>query len=56
MDNEFEVGLGVNKFELDLKDQVHLKHLKQYELLLNDDQLKKTYSIRIQYVNPDYVK
>ncbi|MBL4710205.1 MAG: DUF928 domain-containing protein [Flavobacteriales bacterium] len=55
-ENQFSIQLGVNKLELDLKDQVYLKHLKKYELLLKDEKTKRTYQMTITYVNPDYIK
>jgi hypothetical protein len=55
-ENQFDVNLGVNKFELDLKDQVYLKHLKKYELLLKDSKSGMSYQMTITYVNPDYIK
>lgn len=55
-EDSFSVQLGLNKFELDLKEQVYLKHLKTYELLLQDEKTQRTYQFMIQYVNPDYIK
>ena len=55
-ENQFEVNLGVNKFELDLKNQVYLKHLTKYELIVKDASSGKSYQMTITYVNPDYIK
>lgn len=55
-ENQFTVEKGVNKFELDLKDQVYLKHLKTYRLSVADTKNKKTYQFSVIYVNPDYIK
>ena len=54
-DNSFEVERGVNKFELDLKEQVYLKHLKEYRIQLETKD-GKNYRFFIKYVNPDYIK
>lgn len=55
-ENSFIVSKGVNKYDLDLKDQVYLKHLKDYQLILTDVKNKQSYSLQIKYVNPDYIK
>lgn len=55
-ENSFTVKKGVNKFELDLKEQVYLKHLKPYQVNIKDNQSGKTYSFLITYVNPDFIK
>lgn len=55
-DNQFEVENGVNKYELDLKEQVYLKHLNDYIIIINDKIEKQTYQFKIKYVNPDYIK
>lgn len=55
-ENRFLVELGVNKFELDLKEQVYLKHLTDYQLILKDKKTKQSYQFTIKYVNPDYIK
>ncbi|MEQ8908168.1 MAG: hypothetical protein RIC95_03170 [Vicingaceae bacterium] len=54
--NSFKVNTGLNKFDLDLKDQAYLRHLKDYQLIITDEKSKKIYSLQIKYVNPDYVK
>jgi len=54
-ENSFEVKRGVNKFELDLKEQVYLKHLKEYRIQLETKD-GKNYRFFIKYVNPDYTK
>jgi hypothetical protein len=54
-ENSFIVNRGVNKFELDLKEQVYLKHLKEYRIQLETKD-GKNYRFYIKYVNPDYIK
>ena len=46
---------GVNMIELDLKEQVNLKHLKLYQLNIEDGNTGKVFPLNIQYVNPDYI-
>jgi len=53
---QFPVKLGINKYELDLKEQVYLKHLKNYSLILKDRQTKQSYQFSVKYINPDYIK
>jgi len=55
-DYQFTVKLGINKYELDLKEQVYLKHLKDYSLVLKDRQTNQSYQFSIKYINPDYIK
>ncbi len=54
--HQFDVQLGINKYELDLKEQVYLKHLRDYVLILKDKQTQQSFQFTIKYVNPDYIK
>ena len=55
-ENQFKTGIGENKFELDLREQVYLKHLKEYPITLKNLETGKSYQFVIKYVNPDYIK
>lgn len=48
-------GLGDNRFEVDLKGQVGMKHLKRYRLVVTNA-LKERFELRFKYVNPDFLQ
>lgn len=54
-ENTFDVGTGFNAFKLDLKDQVHLKHLKEYRLQLETKE-GDSYRYLIKFINPEYIQ
>lgn len=52
----FSVEKGLNKYELDLKEQVYLRHLKDYVLIIKDQKTNNSFQLIVKYVNPDYIK
>ncbi len=54
-DQQLKAVLGDNRFEIDLKEQVSLKHLGRYVLSITNSS-GETFRLPIKYVNPDFLK
>lgn len=54
-ESELIYETGFNKYDYDLKEQVYLRHLKNYKLELTNASTKEVYQFSLKFVNPDFL-
>jgi hypothetical protein len=54
-EKELKAVLGDNRYEIDLKNQLSLKHMGSYQLVVTNS-MQETFNLPLKYINPDFIK
>ncbi|MAY84199.1 MAG: hypothetical protein CMP59_08710 [Flavobacteriales bacterium] len=54
-ESRFDLSIGTNSFELDLYDQVYLRHKKKYKIVFESSKSGVSKSLVLTYINPDFI-